>query len=68
MLFYLLESESLRRKSVTTLSARTNTDDTSVNSARDTVVKLDVELRNGIFYTEKMNMISPFPPFNYLPS
>ena len=63
-----MESESRRRKSVATLGARTDTDDTSVNSARDTVVKLDVELRNGIFYTEKMNMISPFPPFNYLPS
>jgi hypothetical protein len=46
---YLLESESRRRETVTTVDSRTNTDDTSVNGARDTVVKLDVQLRDSVF-------------------
>jgi hypothetical protein len=44
-----LESESRRRETATTVDSRTNTDDTRVNSTRDTVVELDVQLGDSIF-------------------
>jgi hypothetical protein len=47
---YLLESESGRGKTVATVNGRTDTDNTSVNGARDTVVELDIQFGNSIFY------------------
>ena len=46
---YLLESKSRRRKTVATVDSRANTDNTGVNSTRDTVVKLNIQLGNSIF-------------------
>jgi hypothetical protein len=44
-----LESESGRRETVATIDNGTNTNDTSVNSTRDTVVELDVDLGDSVF-------------------
>ena len=51
--FYLLESESGRRKTVATVNSGTNANDTSVNSTRDTVVELDVQLGDSIFLVDR---------------
>jgi hypothetical protein len=45
---YLAESESRGRGAVATTDTGANTDNLGVDSARDTVVKLDVQLGDGI--------------------
>ena len=44
----LAESESRGRVAVATTNARANTDNLGVNSAGDAVVKLDIQLGDGI--------------------
>jgi hypothetical protein len=43
-----LESESRRGKTVTTVDSGTNTDNTSVNGTRNTIMKLDVQLGDSV--------------------
>jgi hypothetical protein len=45
---YLVESESWGRGAVATANTRANTDNLGVDGARDAVVKLDVQLGDGI--------------------
>ena len=45
----LLESESRRRETVATVNSGTNTNNSGVDSARDTVVELDVQLGDSVF-------------------
>jgi hypothetical protein len=49
----LLESESRRRKTVATINSGTDTNNSSVDSARNTVVKLDVQLRDSILLIDR---------------
>jgi hypothetical protein len=51
-LCYLLESESGRRSTVATADNGAHTDNTGVDSARDTVVQLDVQLGDGVFFID----------------
>jgi hypothetical protein len=44
----LVESESRGRGAVAATDARTNTNNLGVDSARDAVVKLDVQLGDGV--------------------
>jgi hypothetical protein len=48
---YLVESESWGRGTVAAANARANTDNLGVDGARNAVVKLDVQLGDGIDYT-----------------
>jgi hypothetical protein len=47
-----LESESGRRSTVATADDGANTDNTGVDSARDTVVQLDVQLGDSVFFVD----------------
>jgi hypothetical protein len=48
---HLVESESRGRGAVATANTRANTDNLGVDGARNAVVKLDVQLGDGIDYT-----------------
>lgn len=48
------KAEAWGRSTVATIDNRADTNNTSVNGARNAVVKLDVKLRNGVFYTRKV--------------